>query len=283
MLRRNLLTAATALAFASSLALAHARTITNSHDDRAAHAQRHARDLNETPDNDDESDYKERDSSRQAYTLAPGAKVEINSVSGGVTVETSDASQAEVEIVRTARTREDLNCRQFKVESSADGLRIDGSDQREQCRHVQVHQTVSMRLPRRVDFSANSVAGNVRVGAIDGAVSLRSVAGRATVAQASGEATFSSIAGNVEVNLSRLGGGGVRMNSIAGNIDVGLPAGANANFTVSSITGEVIADTSDVTVNKVGHDSFEGRVGAGGTEMTFRSIAGNVRFHRTGE
>ena len=268
MSRKKLLTAALALA---ALSLAGAN---------AAAAQSRARDRSYDAD---DAQFTERDSLRESYALAPGASVEINSVSGGVTVETSESSQAEVEIVRTARTREDLECRKFKIESGADRLRIDGSDRREQCRNVQVRQTVTMRLPRRVSFSANSVAGNVTVGALDGAVSLTSVAGRATVAQASGEATFSSIAGNVVVNLSRLGGGGVHMNSIAGNIEVGLPAGANANFTVNSITGEVFADTSDVIVNKIGNSSYAGRVGAGGTEMVFNSIAGNVRFRRAGE
>ena len=278
---RKLLAAAAALA-ASSLALAGAQARAFAHHGaaHAAPAQSHSRDRSH---DSDDAEFTEKDSSHQTYPLAPGARVEINSVSGGVTVETSESSQAEVEIVRSARTREDLECRQFKVQASADRLRLDGSDERERCRNVQVRQTVSMRLPRRVNFSANSVAGNVTVGALDGTVRLTSIAGHATVAQASGEATFSSIAGNVVVNLSRLGGGGVRMNSIAGNIEVGLPAGANANFTVNSITGEVIADTSDVTVNKIGNTSFEGRVGAGGTEMIFNSIAGNVRFRRTGE
>ncbi|MDQ3908605.1 MAG: hypothetical protein M3268_09725 [Acidobacteriota bacterium] len=231
----------------------------------------------------DDNDFTERDESRQSYALAPGASVEINSVSGNLTVETAEVSEAQVEIVRTARTREDLRCRQFKIEADTSRLHIDGNDDRRECRNVQVRQTVNMRVPRRISFSANSVAGRVRVGEIDGAVGLSSIAGNATVALASGEATFSSIAGNVTVNLSRLGSGGVRMNSVAGNIDVGLPVGANADFTVRSITGEVIADTPDVFVRKVSSDSFEGRVGAGGAEMIFNSIAGNVRFHRAGE
>jgi DUF4097 and DUF4098 domain-containing protein YvlB len=278
-MRRNILTAA-ACAFAIPFTLANARGAIRQHDD---------------------SDFRERDASRQTYALAPGATVEINSVSGGVTVETSESSQAEVEIVRTARSREDLDCRQFKVETSPDRLRLDGNDERRQCRNVQVHQTLTLRLPRRVNLDVNSVSGNVRVGALEGWAHLNSISGNAsvertvgeavfnsisgsaTVAQASGKATFSSISGRVRVNLMRLSAEGVRVNSVSGAVDVGLPDGANADIRVRSISGEVTSDVPGLTINKLEGGGFDGRVGGGGTQLTFNSISGNVRFHRTGE
>ncbi|MFN2482762.1 MAG: DUF4097 domain-containing protein [Pyrinomonadaceae bacterium] len=251
---------------------------------------------------DHEDDFKERDASRQTYALAPGAIVEINSVSGGVTVETSESSRAEVEIVRTARTRADLDCRQFKVETSSDRLRLDGNDDRRQCRNVQVHQTLNLRLPRRVNLDVNSVSGHVRVGALDGSARLNSVSGNAsverasgkivfssisgsaTVARASGDVVFSSISGRVRFDLTSLGGGGVRVNSVSGTVDVGLPDGANADISVRSISGSVTSNVPGLTINKIENSSdFEGRVGGGGTKLTFNSISGNVRFHRTGE
>jgi DUF4097 and DUF4098 domain-containing protein YvlB len=87
----------------------------------------------------------------------------------------------------------------------------------------------------------------------------------------------------VTIDLARLGGRGVRMSSISGNIEVGLPEGANADWRVSSISGNVTSDAPGVTVQKVGPSNYEGRIGAGGTEMTFSSISGNVRFRRAGD
>jgi DUF4097 and DUF4098 domain-containing protein YvlB len=226
-------------------------------------------------------DFDERDSSRQTYQLSPGANVEINSVSGHVTIETAEMGQAEVEIVRTARTREDLECRKFKVESSSNRLRLDGSEDRRQCRNVQVNQTLNLRLPRRINLDVNSVSGNVRVGELDGTAHLTSISGSATVARASGEAVITSVSGRVSVNLSQLGGG-VRVTSVSGNVEIGLPEGANADISVRSISGEVTADVPGLTLQKVHGSDYEGRVGAGGTPLTFNSISGNVRFHRTG-
>jgi DUF4097 and DUF4098 domain-containing protein YvlB len=262
-MRKNILTTL-AVAFAACLSITSARGATFF-------------------DHNDDSDFRERDSSRQTYALAPGATVEINSVSGGVTVETTDSSQAEVEIVRTARTREDLDCRQFKVDASPDRLRLDGNDERRQCRNVQVRQTVNLRLPRSVNLEVTSVSGHVKVGEIDGSVKMTSISGHATVREAAGEATFTSISGHVAVNLSRLGGRGVRMSSISGNIIVGLPENANADWRVSSISGNVIADAPGVTVQKTGPSEYEGRIGSGGTDMTFSSISGNVHFRRASD
>ena len=231
----------------------------------------------------DDRDYTERDESRQSYRLDPGSRVELNSVSGHVTIETHAGNEVDVHIVRKARTREDLRCREFNVAATGNSLRLDGSDNRGECRNVQVQQTVNMRLPRSVNLEVASVSGHVKVGGIDGSVKMTSISGHATVREAAGEASFTSISGHVSVNLSRLGGRGIRMSSISGNIDVGLPENANADWRVSSISGEVIADAPGVTVQKIGPSSYEGRVGSGGTDMTFSSISGNVRFRRAGD
>ncbi|MDQ3908604.1 MAG: DUF4097 domain-containing protein [Acidobacteriota bacterium] len=227
-------------------------------------------------------DFDERDESRQSYGLAPGATLEINSVSGDVTVETADISQAEVEIVRTARTREDLRCREFKVSATPERLRLDGNDERRECRNVHVNQTLNLRVPRRLNLDVNSVSGSVRVGELDGWVTLNSISGNAIVARAAGEARVNSVSGRVSVNLSRLGGG-VSVNSVSGSVDVGLPDGANADITVRSVTGDVIADVPGMTLQKMQNSDYEGRVGAGGTALTFNSITGNVRFHRASQ
>ncbi|MFL6228290.1 MAG: DUF4097 family beta strand repeat-containing protein [Pyrinomonadaceae bacterium] len=250
--------------------VAHAGSIFDGFDGRAA-----AR--------DDDADFTERDSSRQTYQLSPGASLEIFSVSGNVTVETSATDQAEVEIVRTARTREDLECRKFKVEASANRLRLEGSDDRRQCRNVQVNQSVTMRVPRRVNLDVKSVSGNVRVGELDGTAHLQSISGSATVARATGEAFITSVSGRVSVNLSQLGGG-VRINSVSGSVEVGLPDGANADVSVHSVSGSVTADMPGLTIRKIGEGSdYEGRLGAGGTQMSVSSVSGSVRFHRAGE
>src|SRR5215207_655003 len=83
----------------------------------------------------DDSDYAERDEINQTYTLPAGATVEINDISGPVSVETSDGNTAEVRVVSSARSREELARRKAVVEQSGSTLRIYTPQDRERRWH----------------------------------------------------------------------------------------------------------------------------------------------------
>ena len=54
------------------------------------------------------SDFKERDEFNRTYQLGPGARVDVSSIRGPVEITTGDSATAEVQVIRTARTRADL-------------------------------------------------------------------------------------------------------------------------------------------------------------------------------
>ena len=56
----------------------------------------------------DDRDLPERDEFRQTYQLASGSRVQLSGLNCGVKIETASGNTAEVHIVRSARTREDL-------------------------------------------------------------------------------------------------------------------------------------------------------------------------------
>ena len=245
-------------------------------------------------------DLRERDEFNQSYRLAPGAEVEIESISGSVTIETADTDTAEVHVVRSAETREDLECRPMHIEHSDARLTISGNEQRRRCQNVQVRQQVTLRLPRRISLNVSSVSGHVNAGDLDGPASFNSISGHATVGNVRGPvsfnsisghvrvasaldaATFNSISGHVTITLSRLGARGLRAQSISGNIDLSLGDDVNADLKVESISGEVIADGARITVTKMRDSEFTGRIGAGGAPLEFFSVSGNIRLRRAG-
>ncbi len=250
--------------------------------------------------NADDDDMRERDEKDGRFQLAPGAEVTVNSLSGSVKIETADTDMAEVHVVRTAHTREALECRPVRLEQTGAGLRIDGQDDRRQCRNAHVNQSVTLRLPRRVRLNVNSISGHVTVGDIDGPASFNSISGHVTVGNVRGAvschsisghveitsaldaASFTSISGHVTINVSRLGARGLKAQSISGSVDVGLSDDVNADVHVESISGSVTADGTRITVNKMSANEFTGRVGTGGAPLEFFSISGNIRLHRVG-
>src|SRR5262245_354593 len=103
----------------------------------------------------DDSDLPERDEINQSIQLSAGARVEVKGINGTVDIETGESSTAEVHIIRSARTREELNFRKVFVEHTGSSLVVRGDNEKQNWRdheRAEVRQRVMLTLPRRVDL-----------------------------------------------------------------------------------------------------------------------------------
>lgn len=239
----------------------------------------------------------EREEINKTFELSPGARVEVSSISGPVTVEVGNSSTAEVHIVRSARSQAELDCVPMTVEGSPTSLVIRVDQSRDPgCRSIRRNDTVRLRLPASVDFRANSVSGDVTIGRLEGPVRIHSVSGSVRIGGAAGELDLSSISGGVEVDratghtrissvsgsvlvsIAELGERGITADSISGSVEIRFLGRVDADVTVDSISGRVTSDLSEMTVTKRDESSYRGRLGAGGIPISISSISGNVRF-----
>jgi hypothetical protein len=220
----------------------------------------------------------ERDEIRQSYTLSPGATVRINDISGPVEIETAAGDTAEVYVVRSARTREELEKKKIVVEHTPSSLAIFTEPHRGvRWDHARVHQRVTLKLPRRVSLQVNDVAGRVRVGQIDGDVRIHDVAGSLEVGLVNGTPHVNDIAGSVRVGVGEVAAEGIQINDIAGRVELLVPSGMNADVDIHDISGSIDVGAANVTVlGKVEPDRFTGRIGGGGPKITINDIAGSV-------
>lgn len=266
-------------------------------------------------------DFKEREEINQTYQLPPGARVEISSIRGSVKITNTDSATAEVQIIRTARTRADLEHHKIEVEQSGNSLVIRGVKESEQISHgqsIQVNHQVILKLPRRIDLSVNSISGSVRasdvegqtrVSSVSGSVNFRNVNGKLQVTsvsgsvevgnvgaearvnsvsgdvglgQVTGSLDVSSVSGGVKATLDSLSPQGIRIKSVSGSIEIGFRSEVNADFSAEHISGQVYLEVPNVT-----RDSEEkppnvhARIGAGGTPITIQSVSGNIRLTRS--
>src|ERR671919_3167170 len=95
-------------------------------------------------------DFRERDEFNQTYQLTPGARVEVSSIRGPVEIVNSDTATAEVKIIRTARTRADLEYHKIEVALTNNGILVRGIQEREerQRENIRVNHQVILKLPR---------------------------------------------------------------------------------------------------------------------------------------
>jgi hypothetical protein len=227
---------------------------------------------------DEDNEFTERDEFRQSYTLAPGAQVRVSGINGSVEVETSAGGAAEVQVVRTARNRSDLDYHKVIVEQTASGLVVRGESERDRGDH-QVRQRVWLRVPRNIEFAASGINGKTTVGELDGPVHLSGINGKCEVAQARGYTDISGINGSVAMTIAQLGERGIHISGVNGHVELHFDGAVNADLSVHGINGSVSADVPNVTVQGVvSRTSFEAKIGAGGAPITVSGVNGSVRL-----
>ncbi len=232
----------------------------------------------------EDSDFSEKDEFHQAYQLSAGAHVEVRGINGAVDIETAPGSTAEVNIVRSARTREDLEYHKVIVEQTATSLLVQGEKDRSgNGRGHDVRQRVTLRLPRAVDLAVSGINGRTTVGEIDGPVKLSGINGRVEVAQAMGYSDISGINGQVKMTISQLGERGIHVSGVNGGVELSFAEDLNADLDVTGINGSVTPGVANVTVlGKLDRQNFHAKIGAGGSPIKVTGVNGHVKLSRVG-
>jgi DUF4097 and DUF4098 domain-containing protein YvlB len=265
-------------------------------------------------------DFQERDEINRTYQLAPGARVEVSSIRGPVEIVNTDSATAEVQIIRTARTRADLEYHKIEVEQTADSLVVKGIQEPERRRreNIQVNHHVILKLPRQIDLAVNSVSGSLKVGDVDGQTVVSSISGSAKIGnvgsklqvssisgnlgvgnvgaearvnsisgnlrlgQVNGSLDVSSVSGSLNATLASLSTQGIHIKSVSGSVEIGFKSDIDADFNAESVSGQVYLDLPNVTrESEEKAPNVRARIGAGGTPITISSVSGNIRLTRS--
>ena len=244
----------------------------------------------------EEQDFAEREEVHQNYHLVANTRVEVVGINGPVEIETGVGTTAEVHIVRSARTREELAYHRIIVEHTLGSLMVRGEREserdRENSRQAKVRQRVRLVLPRQVDLTTRGVNGRLRVGEIDGPVRVSGINGAVEVAHAASLSELSGINGSVGITIKELGASGMRISGINGRIELRFMGELNADLSVSGINGQVstelpnvaLTEAANVTLQsragKLGSSNFRARIGAGGAPITISGVNGSLRLTR---
>lgn len=271
----------------------------------------------EQTDSSSNSNLREQDEIRQTLKLAPGTRVEIASIRGSVEIETANIEEAEIHIVRSAKSRAELEQYKVGVEHNATSLTIRGEQRRRTSGSgfgPEVSHHVRLRLPRRVDLSIQSIGGSVKigdvggqlavssvsgslwVGAVDGQVQVSGISGAVTLGRVSQQVEIKSVSGGVKIeqavgalNVSGVSGSlsagisrlerGVQINSVSGQVELRFRDELNAQLSTDNITGEVSLDVPNVSVqSRSGASAIRATIGKGGPTISINGVSNGVRL-----
>lgn len=219
-----------------------------------------------------------RDVMNSSIGLNRGAEVLLETIAGPVTIETGNGSTAEIHVVRGAATRRELDCYHTEIKTTPNRLSIRHVQHKTPgCSSIRSGQQVRLALPRAVNVSMSSIAGNADIGPIDGRLKLDSMAGPVRV-RGVRSADISSLAGGLSLVLGPLDQRGVRISSVVGMTDITFARGANADIRVDSVMGNTTSDSRRINLGW-NNGRASARVGAGGVPVTVSSVVGHVTFH----
>jgi hypothetical protein len=222
----------------------------------------------------------------QSVRLEPGARVEVRGINGSVEVNTADTDTADVRIIRSADSADDLEYGKVTVEASSASLVVRGDNNGARGfwhwlwgggGHVK--QQVTLTLPRRVELSSKGVNGPVTVGEVDGPVTVEGVNGRVEVAQSSGHSAIKGVNGNVRLGITQLGAQGLEIKGVNGNVELRLKENINADIDAKGNNGGLTLDVPNVTMQeRKDFANMRARLGTGGAPIDIKGVNGNVRF-----
>ena len=144
-------------------------------------------------------------------------------------------------------------------------------------RSTDANVTLTVLVPSRVLVDATTMNGDVNVTA-SAPVHARTVNGDVKVGTAVGPVDAVTVNGSVDIRMTTLTGtGSVRAESVTGDANAWLPETLDAIVSLSTVTGDVSADYG---VPAVTGKKLSATIGAGGRNVTVKSVTGSARLGR---
>lgn len=223
----------------------------------------------------------EREETNQTLELSPRASVFVSGIAGGpVEIDTTDAARADVQVVRLAATRAELDCYDTVVEHTSDSLKVrhrqlDGA----RCNNIRASQQVKLVVPRSSQVGLDTIGGDVIIGALDGKLRLNNVAGEVRIGQVQA-ADLRALAKGLIIDVTRLSGEGISVSNVVGTVQLSVGEDLNANLSVENINGEVLTAGSPAFVRKRTDSGYSIQIGSGGPKISLSNIKGDVKIIR---
>ena len=250
-----------------------------------------------TPDSSRHSSWLASDQESQEFrwsgTIQPGSTLEIKGVNGDVEADGGSGTQAEVVATKTGKD-DDPSEVSIEVIEHSGGVTVcavyprssgekpfvcaAGKDGKIDSHDNDVVVNFTVRVPRGVNLTAETVNGAVEARSIDGDVHARTVNGSVQVT-ATGAADGQTVNGSVTISMGRTEGP-LNFQTVNGSITVELPNGAGADVSASTVNGEITTDFPMTVQGRFGMHHAQGRIGAGGADLSLETVNGNIQLKR---
>ena len=224
----------------------------------------------------------------KTYTLDANGRVEIGNVNGKIIVEASAGNTVDVTATKKARgatpeaakaaleratIAEDVNSGRVKIDTKVarmEGIVFNGGN-------LQVEYRVKVPAGAEVRFVTTN--GGIEVSDLTGRVYAETTNGGVTARNIGGQIDASTTNGGLDIDMSRVPDGGVKLECTNGGIRLRLPKDAKANINASITNGGI--DTGDLSIDGSGENNrrrLDGKLNGGGPRIQIEGMNGGIKL-----
>lgn len=222
----------------------------------------------------------------KTYELAPNGRVEIGNVNGKIDVEPSTGNTVDVTAIKKARgaspeaAKASLERATITEDVAPDHVKIDTKIARMEGiafggGGLQVEYHVKVPVGAEVKFT--TVNGGIDLRGLDGRITAGTTNGGVTGRNIGGQLDASTTNGGLDIDVSRMPDGGVKLECTNGGIKLRLPREAKATISASIANGGISA--GDLPIEQTGENNrrrFEGRLNGGGARVQIEGTNGGI-------
>ena len=222
---------------------------------------------------------------RKSYTLEPGGRLEVSNVNGRIQVEASEGNQVEIVAQKKARgisedaAKEAADRVEIKETVSSSSIRIETRmPQTNGMFRGSAEVSYSVRVPSGADVKFTTVNGGIDLSRLTGKIDVETTNGGIVAREVGGAIEATTTNGGVEVELTQVASGGVKLGCVNGGIKLRLPSEAAATISASVANGGIDADGLKLETTESSRRSLEARLNGGGPMIKIEGTNGGIKL-----
>ena len=222
----------------------------------------------------------------KTYQLDANGRVEIRNVNGKIEVEASTGNTVEVNALKKARGAstdaakagleratiiEDVSSGRIKIETkmaTMNGIVFNGGN-------VSVEYRVKVPAGAEVRFTTTN--GGIEIAGLQGRITAETTNGGVVTRDVGGQLDASTTNGGLDIDMSRVPDGGVRLGFTNGGLKMRMPRDAKATISASITNGGI--SHGDLPIETSGENNrhrLEGRLNGGGGRIQIEGTNGGI-------
>lgn len=222
----------------------------------------------------------------KTYQLDANGRLEINNVNGKIVVEPSAGNTVEVSALKKARGAspeaakaalerasivEDVSSGRIRIDTkmaNLSGIVFNGGN---------ATVEYQVKVPAGAEVKFTTVNGGIDVTGLQGRTTLETTNGGVTTRNVGGQLQASTTNGGLDIDLSKVPEGGVKLDFVNGGLKMRMPREAKATISASITNGGITR--GDLPIETSGETSkrrLEGRMNGGGPRIQIGGTNGGI-------